>query len=99
MLTKFSFENNALSLYWQDGSADAYTADWLLDNAPSLIYDSGQKAYSILDIPEGPEIRDVRQVDDSLAMEFLPEHQSITCFAVKPRPIGRGESANLVQSI
>ena len=78
MLEKISVKNNALSLLWQDGSTDAFSPDWLLDNAPVLKYNSGQKAYSILDIPECLEIKVARQVGDSISVEFSEEKQNIS---------------------
>ncbi len=52
MLNQLQFESNKLVMHWQDGSTDSFTCDWLRDNAPDVRVNSGQKSYSILDIPE-----------------------------------------------
>ena len=77
MLHKLCVENNTLSLLWLDGSEDAFSSDWLLDNAPDLKYDSGQKAYSILDIPEKVEILAAEAMNDGISLMFAPDQKTI----------------------
>ena len=77
MLDKLSVENNTLSLLWLDGSEDAYTSDWLLDNAPDLEYSNRQKAHSILDIPEKVEILAAERMADGISLVFAPNEKMV----------------------
>ncbi|MGY0219371.1 TauD/TfdA family dioxygenase [Endozoicomonadaceae bacterium StTr2] len=79
VLEKMQYQPHRLSLWWQDGSQDDFTCDWLRDNAPDAGYDSGQKAYSLLDIPTTSSLLDVSTEPDQLRLMFGPDNYRI-CF-------------------
>ena len=82
MLDHLHYQDSILSLFWQDGSVDAYTSDWLRDNAPDSARSSGQKSYSILDIPEHSSIVRALQQGDCLELCFSPDQYTLN-FPIK----------------
>lgn len=77
MLADFEFNSDSLSLTWSDGSTDAFISDWLLDNDPGQIYNSGQKSGDIRDIPDSSYIDDVRVAEAGLTLEFAPDNREV----------------------
>jgi gamma-butyrobetaine dioxygenase len=75
-ISQFSFDENELTIDWQDGRQSRLAAIWLRDHcqsAESRDVLSGQRLINITDIPADIHIIMVSQQHNSLIVEFGPE--------------------------
>jgi gamma-butyrobetaine hydroxylase len=78
-INQYQFDANELTIDWEDGQQSLLAAIWLRDHCQmpeSQDPVSGQRLLNITDFPLDLTITNASHTDDSLIIDFAPEHRS-----------------------